>query len=584
MLPALAVLAVAGSGCRIPAFLPPARSRPPIRGLRATGADCRVDLEWQAAGVEKPAGYRVYRSPSIQGPYRRIGPHILRVPLFSDFLGENGRRFYYRVTAIYRSGGESGPSRVVAARSQVQRCRTTGVRTRQKFSSRDAVLLTAVEQAGFRYFWDWGHPASGLARERDSSGDICACGGTGFGLMVLMIGAERGFVPRRAAARRVVKILRFLETKARRYHGAWSHWIHGRTGATIPFAWKDGIHADDGADLVETAFLVQGLLAVRRYFNKDSPLECEIRRRATQMWAGVEWDWFLRNPGGHRLYWHWSPKYHWKMNLAIGGRFNECLIVYLLAMASPTHPIPASCYRKGWIGTAHSYLNGRSWYGVRQCAGPPMGGPLFFTQYSFIGFDPRGWQDGFCNYFENNRNICRIHALYCRANPGKHAGYGPGGVWGLTSSDDPDGYRVHAPGPLDNGTIAPTAALSAMPYTPAESLAALRLFYYKYGKRLWGPFGFYDAFNLDRGWTAHSVLAIDQGPIVCMIENFRTGLCWRMFMANPEIRPALRAAGWTYSRPQPKTGSEPPARPLAVPARTTEERKAPCPRPRPPRK
>jgi len=404
----------------------------------------------------------------------------------------------------------------------------------------DDQLKTSVQQAVFRYFWDWAHPVSGLARERNTSRDVCATGGTGFGLMAIMIGAHRGFVSREAAARRILRILTFLEEKATRYHGAWSHWINGRTGQTIPFS-----RYDDGADLVETSFLVQGMLTVRCYFDRKNAVEDEIRTRITRLWRAVEWSWFLRD--GKRLWWHWSPKYGWKQNHPIGGHFNECMITYILAIASPTHPIPASCYREGWIGSPSTYANGKEYFGIRLKVGPPLGGPLFFTHYSFLGFDPRGWHDGFCDYFVNSRTITRIHRAWCRMNPHHHKGYCEN-LWGLTASDDPDGYRVHAPGPRDNGTITPTAALSAMPYTPEASLAALKHMYHTYGRRIWGEFGFHDAFNLDRDWFATSYIAIDQGPIIIMIENHRTGLCWRMFMQNQEIISALKRAGWRFSR------------------------------------
>jgi len=283
-------------------------------------------------------------------------------------------------------------------------------------------------------------------------------------------------------------------------------------------------------------------LTVRQYFDGDDPTERAIRRIASRLWEEVEWDWFLRTPGGKRLFWHWSPNYGWKMNHAIGGHFNECMIVYLLAIASPTHPIPADCYEKGWVGDPPTgYVNGNTYYGHKLFVGWPLGGPLFFTHYSFLGFDPRG-RDAHCNYFENNRNHALIQQAYCRDNPQGHRGYSEL-VWGLTASDTPGGYKAHSPR-SDNGTITPTAAISSIPYTPRESIATLRHFYEVYGERLWGEYGFRDAMNLDQDWTARGYLAIDQGTIGPMIENYRTGLCWRLFMANSEIDPMLEKIGW----------------------------------------
>ncbi|MCP5521958.1 MAG: beta-glucosidase [Verrucomicrobiales bacterium] len=403
----------------------------------------------------------------------------------------------------------------------------------------DEELLTSVQAATFRYFWDYAHPTSGLARERTGSGDTCTSGGTGFGLMAICVAAERGFVSRETAVERLNTLLSFLENRAERYHGAWAHWIHGATGNTIPFS-----RYDDGGDIVETAYLAQGLLTVRRCFDRETPDERELVARATRLWEGIEWDWYLGEPPGKQLWWHWSPNHGWRMNHRIGGHFNECLIAYLLAIASPTHPIPADCYRLGWVGEPpDGYLNGHEYYGQHLAVGWPYGGPLFFTHYSFLGFDPRAWRDEFCDYFANNRAISLINRAWCADNPHGFAVYSDL-FWGLTASDDPDGYSAHEPR-HDNGTIAPTAALSAMPYVPAESIATLRHLYEEHGARIWGHCGFKDAFNPTRDWVADGHLAIDQGPIIVMIENHRSGLCWRKFMANPEIPAALARMGWT---------------------------------------
>ena len=488
--------------------------------LRATGHDSRIDLVCEG-GHE---GYYVYRSEKVEGPFERLTNEPWTLTVYSDFLGENDRRYHYRITAIDAPGTESEPSKTASA---------------QSYAMTDEQLLTSVQEATLRYFWEYAHPVSGLARERLGSDETCTSGGTGFGVMAICVGVERGFIRRQEAANHLLKIVRFLETKAGRYHGVWSHWINGSTGQTIPFS-----QYDDGGDLVETSFLIQGLLTVRQYFDQDDAVARELRERITRLWEDVEWDWYLREPGGRQLYWHWSPRYGWKMNHRIGNHFNECMITYLLALASPTHALDPACYEEGWVREAEgNYTNGNSYYGHKLWVGWPMGGPLFFTHYSFLGFDPRGKRDRFCNYFENNRNISLIHRAYCATNPGGHKGYSAL-CWGLTASDTPGGYTAHEPR-HDNGTITPTAALSAMPYVPAESTATLRHLYHTYGARLWGPFGFKDAFNLDKDWFAESYLAIDQGPIVVMIENHRTGLCWRLFMANREIDPMLVRIGWT---------------------------------------
>ena len=491
-------------------------SLPAVESLIAAGQDRRIDLLWSPMAPESER-FTVERAERPEGPFVTIATGH-RYNVYSDFIGENGRTYYYRVS---ESSKPAEKSATVSART---------------WAMTDAQLLDSVQGATFRYFWQFAHPVSGLIRENSRYNSTCATGGTGFGLFALMVGAERGFAPRAKVAERVALILTFLDEKAEHYHGAFAHWINGDTGKTQPFSPND-----DGADLVETALLMQGVLAVRQYFNHTDAVETEIRQKATHLWEGVEWDWFLKDPNGKSLYWHWSPNFGWEKDLKIVG-WNEAMIIYLLAIASPTHPIPADCYYQGWAGQPY-YVHDKSYYGFKQSVGPPMGGPLFLTQYSFIGFDPRDKRDRFCNYFENNRNTTLIQRAYAIQNPGRHKGYSEN-LWGLTASMSPHKYHGSAPGERDNGTIAPTAALSAMPYAPAESLACLKNLYRNYGKRLWGEFGFKDAFNLDRNWYADGWLAIDQGPIIAMIENARTGLCWRMFMANPEIAPMLKAIGW----------------------------------------
>jgi hypothetical protein len=398
----------------------------------------------------------------------------------------------------------------------------------------DDQFLDMVQEYTFRYFYEYGHPTSGMARERLGSDDIVTTGGTGFGIMALIVGVHRGYITREEGVDRLLKIVSFLQF-ADRFHGAFPHWMNGKTGNVIPFS-----TFDDGGDLVETAFLMEGLLCARQYFNQDIETEDVLREVITSLWEDVEWDHYSRNDSGV-LYWHWSPNYGWQMNFPLRG-YNEALIVYLLAIASPTHPVDASYYHSGWAGAG--YVNGNTWYGYKLFVGPHLGGPLFFAHYSFMGFDPRNIKDAYANYFDQNRNHTLINRSWCIDNPFNHEGYSEN-CWGLTASDDPGGYLAHAPGPgTDNGTITPAAAIPSMPYTPQESIGALKHFYREYGVDLWGEYGFYDAFNLKQDWFADSYLAIDQGPIIDMIENYRSGLLWSHFMSNPEISPALTAAGF----------------------------------------
>lgn len=397
----------------------------------------------------------------------------------------------------------------------------------------DEELLTLVQQQTFRYFWDFGHPVSGMARERSTSNDVVTTGGTGFGIMAMVVAAERNFITHREALERIQQIVGFLDTKCTTYHGAFAHWINGATGATQPFS-----QYDNGADLVETALLFQGLLTARQYFASADVAERQLREDITRLWEAVEWDWFCKNKE-KVLYWHWSPEHEWHINLKING-WNESLIVYALAASSPTYPIDKEVYETGWTRNG-AFVNGKNFYGYPLPLGPDNGGPLFLSQYSFLGIDPKAIKDQYTDYWTQNRNHSLINYSYCVANPKNYAGYGRD-CWGLTASDGDKGYSAHSPS-NDKGVIAPTAALSAMPYTPEESMRALHFFYYKLGDKLWKEQGFADAFNLGAQWYDNQHIAIDQGPIILMIENHRTGLLWSLFMADTEIQTGLRKLG-----------------------------------------
>ncbi len=399
----------------------------------------------------------------------------------------------------------------------------------------DDELLTIVQERTFRYFWDYAHPVSGLARERLGSDDIVTSGGSGFGVMAFPVAVERGFITRDEAVERLLKIVNFLGCKADKFHGAFPHWLNGTTGKAIPFSPKD-----NGGDIVETALLLQGLLTVKEYFNGEDPRETAIRDGIDAIWRGVEWDWYTR--GEDVIYWHWSPEYEWEMNLPVRG-WNEALIVYVLAASSPTHSIPPIIYNIGWA-RAGAMANGEEYMGVTLPLGPPYGGPLFFAQYSFLGLDPRGLSDRYADYWEQNVAQTRINYKYCVENPRGWKGYGRN-VWGLTACDVPGGYAANSP-TEDFGTIAPTAALSSFPYTPYESMEALHYYYYILGEKAFGEYGFCDAFNLQEDWFSPSYLAIDQGPIIIMMENYRSGLLWNLFMKNEDIRAGLNSLGFSF--------------------------------------
>jgi hypothetical protein len=402
----------------------------------------------------------------------------------------------------------------------------------------DTALLELVQKQTFKYFWDFAHPVSGLARERSNTTveygwETTTTGGTGFGIMSMIVAVERGWITRDTAVKRLLKMLRFLR-RADKYHGVFPHWLNGETGRVIPFSPKD-----DGADLVETAYLFQGLLCARQYFTENNQTERQLRQFITWLWNEIEWDWFTRG-GISVLYWHWSANHGWSMNNEIRG-WNECLITYVLAASSINYAIKPDVYHRGWANSSH-FKNQREYYGIKLPLGFDYGGPLFFAHYSFMGIDPRGLKDRYADYWEQNKNHTLIIREHCIRNPGKFKGYGPDS-WGLTASDNHLGYGAHSP-TEDLGVISPTAALSSFPYTPDYSMQALKYFYNKVGDKIWSEYGFTDAFNESKNWYADSHLAIDQGPIIVMIENYRTGLLWKLFMSVPEIQQGMKKLGF----------------------------------------
>jgi hypothetical protein len=401
----------------------------------------------------------------------------------------------------------------------------------------DSALLTLVQQQTFKYFWDFGHPVSGLARERTSSGDVVTTGGSGFGIMAMLVGVQRNFITRAQALTRIDTIVSFLMNKVTRYHGAFPHWINGATGATVPFGTMD-----DGGDIVETSYMIQGLLCARQYFNSSTDSnEINLRNNINSLYDGVEWNWYRQN-NQNVLTWNWSPDYNWAINVQVGG-WDEALITYVLAASSNiiSNTIPKIVYDNGW---AHSgaMKNGKSFYGIQLPLGPDYGGPMFFAHYSFLGINPQNLSDTYADYWQQDTAHAAINYLYCVGNPNKNNGYS-NLCWGLTASDVQNGYTASSP-TNDVGVIAPTAAISSLPYTPAQSMNAIRFFYYKLGDKIWAQYGFIDAFNLSTLWYDSDCVAIDQGPQIVMIENYRSGLLWNLFMSCPEIKRGMKQLGF----------------------------------------
>ncbi len=426
----------------------------------------------------------------------------------------------------------------------VKREGTVAIQTR---TISDDSLLTLVEYRTFQYFWDGAEPTSGAARERFHADNIypaddkniVTSGGTGFGVMAILVGIERSFITREQGVERLQKLVGWLE-KSDRFHGVWPHWWNGETGKVQPFSAND-----NGGDLVETSYLAQGLLCARQYFNDGNTGEKELAKKIDALWKGIEFDWY-RN-GKNVLYWHWSPDYQWKMNFPVEG-YNECLIVYVLAASSPTHGVPADVYHEGWArsgGIRNDSTHEQYGYhlALKHNGNAQFGGPLFWSHYSFLGLDPRGLKDTYADYWKHNTNHTLINRQYCIDNPKQFKGYAEN-CWGLTSSYSMKGYAGHSPAE-DLGVISPTAAISSIVYTPEESIKVIRHLHDDLGEKVWGEYGFYDAFSEQSDWYPPRYLAIDQGPAVVMIENYRTGLLWKLFMECPEVKVGLSKLGFT---------------------------------------
>ncbi|HLO60864.1 MAG TPA: glucoamylase family protein [Bacteroidales bacterium] len=416
----------------------------------------------------------------------------------------------------------------------------------------DDSLLNLVEYNTFQYFWDGAEPVSGMARERyhvdgvyeENDMNVVTSGGSGFGIMAILVGIERNFITRTEGYNRLLHIVNFLK-KADRFHGAWPHWLYGETGKVKPFSTKD-----NGADIVETAYLMQGLLTAREYFRTGSDEEQQLAAEIDNLWKQVEWNWFTKNGKEDFLYWHWSPNYNWEMNNPVRG-YNECLITYVLAASSPTYPISPDAYHKGWARNG-TITSGNEKYGYKLImkfnGAEEFGGPLFWAHYSYLGLDPSKIKDRYADYWTLNRNQSLINWEWCKRNPLHYKAYSDS-CWGLTAGYSTEGYAAHAPGErTDLGVITPSAALSSFPYTPEQSMKALKYFYFTMGDKIFGKYGFYDGFSVNKNWYPKRYLAIDQGPEIVMIENYRSGLCWKYFMQAPEVIKGLERLGFTISK------------------------------------
>mgnify|MGYP000226300541 CR=1 FL=1 len=507
--------------------------KPEIRSAR--GFEKHVDLDWSDINDPRVKYVKIYRSTDNEH-FQPVAIQSPRISRYADYTDTTAQTYYYKISLLDGDYRESPLSESIRAQTRPME---------------EKALLNMIQRAHFRYYWEGAEPNSGLALECiPGRPHMVATGASGFGMMALLAGAERDFISREQLVERFDKITRFL-MDAEKFHGAFPHFIDGRTGEVVPFFGE----RDNGGDLVETAFLTQGLLAARAYFDRDSEKERKIRRRITSIWEGIEWDWYRKTDTSKFLYWHWSPDQDWVINHKLIG-WNETMITYVLGISSPTHNIPAGMYYSGWAGQSKAarnyrmnwgntragahYTNGNTYYGVPLDVGVANGGPLFFTHYSFMGLNPHRMKDAYTNYFENNRKIARINHRYCMENPNDHKGYGDN-CWGLTASDGPWDYSADEPRKeRDPGKITPTGALASFPYTPGPSMKALKNYYRNYGEFLWGAYGFRDAFNLEKNWRSSIYMGLNQAPIVAMIENYRSKRIWELFMSNDEIKSGLQ--------------------------------------------
>lgn len=505
---------------------------PEIQNVK--GYEKHFDITWEKLADNNIKYVKIHRAIGNQS-FEAVGIQIPGISGYSDYTGFHEEEVKYKLTFLDHNYNESPYSIVKSSKTK---------------EMADEELLDMIQQANLRYYWEGAEPNSGMALENiPGRKTMIATGASGFGMMAILAGVKRGFISREKAVERFLKITDFL-SKADRFHGVFPHFLDGRTGKTVPFFGN----RDNGGDLVETSFLMQGLLTARQYFDRRDKKEAQIRKTITTLWEDVEWDWYRKNPNSDFLYWHWSPDQEWVLNHKLIG-WNETMITYFLAIASPTHGVPSTMYYTGWASQADEarayrsnwgktsqgsmYTNGTTYYGIKLPVGVSNGGPLFFIHYSFLGLNPQLFADKYVDYFDNNKKIAEINQRYCIENPEGHKGYGAD-FWGLTASDGPEHYAANEPKTLqDNGKMTPTGALASFPYMPDASMQALKNYYRNYGNFLYGYYGFSDALNLDKNWVAPIYMGLNQAPIVVMIENYRSGFLWELFMSNEEVKNAI---------------------------------------------
>jgi hypothetical protein len=510
----LQVVIVAASICSAAAINTPTN-------LVSRLGDKSIVLHWDQSTDPTLSGYNVYRSASGAGPFTRQNTALLPSAGFCDLSVTDGQTNFYEVTAVDTSSSETPPSAPLAA-------------VANPFASTDQ-FLDYVQETDFDYFWYWANPLNGLIPDRSEISSPASIAAVGFGLTAIGIAIDHGWITR---SQGVARVLTTLNTFLQGPQGSNTTGVIGYNGWFYHFLdMKTALRANSELSSIDTSLLLAGILYDKQYFNGANADETSIRTMASAIFDRVNWTWMANGTDGVSMAWY--PTTGFSGNYWIG--YSEGMIIYCLGLGTSTSPLPAS----SWSLWTSGYMWATN-YGQAYVFYPP----LFTYEYSHCWIDFRHIADSYMNnhsstYFENSRRAALAQVAYSIANPMKEVGYSSN-VWGLSASDGPDGYAVHGlpPGGFDDGTIAPTAAGGAIAFTPEYSEPTLNYFYTHYRQHIWTAYGFYDAFNLGKGWYDVDELGIDQGPIVIMIENYRTQRPWRLFMQNQEVQTGLQRAGF----------------------------------------
>ncbi|MEI2725462.1 MAG: glucoamylase family protein [Verrucomicrobiota bacterium] len=513
----LYALLLAGTFCAAVAIEAPT-------GLVSRTGDRSIVLHWDKNSESNLSGYRVYRSPNSGGPFVAQSPSLMASPGFCDLSASvvNGLTNFYRVTALTTTAEESLPSAILAA-------------VPHAFASDDE-FLDYVQQCHFDYFWYLANPRNGLIPDRSTTNSPCSIAAVGFGLTAIGIGVDHGWISRTQG---VARVLTTLNTFLNGPQGPSSSGTIGYKGWFYHFLDMNTALRSPSTELssIDTTLLLAGILYAKQFFDATNTDETTIRAMADAIFSRVDWNWMAQ--GTNVVSMGWFPSSGFIPNNWVG--YNEGLHLYCLGLGAPTNPLPASAWTRWTSGYVWSTNYGQAYVPFP---------PLFGHQYSHCWIDYRHTADAYMNgrnstYFQNSRRATLAQRAYCITNPSGRVGYSSN-VWGLTACDGPSGYAARGAPPAENddGTIAPTAAGGSIAFTPEFSLPTLRYFYTQYRPRIWTAYGFRDAFNLGAQWYGSDELGIDQGPIVIMIENYRTQRVWRRFMRNPEVQRGLERAGF----------------------------------------